>query len=155
MTAEDEVDFLADHGGDGTEAVISEWSAEGERQARARVALQALTSAVAGSVSAKEAAEILGVDSSRISRRLGKSLWGFGIDGQRRIPRWQFLDSAALLPGLDVIVPAIPRGVTPAVLEAFMRTPQADFDEQTPIEYLVAGGDPRPVAELVADLGRW
>ena len=48
-----------------------------------------------------------------------------------------------LLPGLDVIVPAIPRDATPAVLDAFMHTPQPDFDDRTPIEHLAAGGDPR------------
>lgn len=149
-----EIDFLAEHGGPDAAAVIKEWSPSGERQARARVAVQALTSAVAGSISAKEAAEVLGVDRSRISRRLGKTLWAYDMHGQRRLPRWQFVD-AALLPGLDVIVPVIPRGVTPAVLEAFMRTPQADFDGQTPIEYLAAGGDPRPVAGFVQDLDRW
>lgn len=149
-----EVAFLAEHGGPSTSAVIAEWSADGERQARARVALHALTNAVAGSISAKEAAETLGVDRSRISRRIGKTLWAFDIHGQRRLPRWQFLN-AALLPGLDVIVPAIPRGITPAILDAFMRTPQADFDHQTPIEYLAGGGDPRPVAGFIADLNRW
>lgn len=149
-----EIDFLAEHGGPDAAAVIKEWSPGGERQARARVAVQALTSAVAGSISAKEAAEILGVDRSRISRRIGKTLWAFDMHGQRRLPRWQFLD-ATPLPGLDVIVPVIPRGVTPAVLEAFMRTPQADFDDKTPIEYLAAGGDPRPVAGFVQDLDRW
>lgn len=149
-----EVDFLAEHGGPSAATVIKGWSPNGERQVRARVAVQALTNAIAGSVSAKEAAEILGVDRSRISRRLGKSLWAFDIHGQRRLPRWQFLD-AELLPGLELIVPAIPGGVTPAVLEAFMRTPQADFDGQSPIDYLAAGGDPRPVAGFVQDLNRW
>lgn len=149
-----EVAFLAEHGGPNTTAVVKEWSANGERQARARVALQALTHAVAGSISAKEAAETLGVDRSRISRRIGKTLWAFDIHGQRRIPRWQFLD-ATLLPGLEVIVPAIPRGITPAILDAFMQTPQPDFDNQTPIEYLAAGGDPQPVAGFVQDLNRW
>jgi hypothetical protein len=81
-------------------------------------------------------------------------LWAFDLQGSRRIPRWQFLGNE-LLPGLDVIVPAIPRGTTPAVLDAFMHTPQPDFDDRTPIEHLAAGGDPALVAGFIADLGRW
>jgi hypothetical protein len=54
-----------------------------------------------------------------------------------------------------VIVPAIPRGTTPAVLDVFMHTPQPDLDDRTPIEHLAAGGDPALVARFIQDLGRW
>jgi hypothetical protein len=149
-----EVDFLRTHAGPGA-AVIDAWSADNERQARARIALRQLTSAVSGSVSIKEAATILGVDRSRVSRRItGKALWAFDLQGSRRIPRWQFLGDE-LLPGLDVIVPAIPRGTTPTILDALMHTPQTDFDDRTPIEHLAAGGDPALVAGFIEDLGRW
>jgi hypothetical protein len=150
-----EVDFLRAHAEPRAAAVIDAWSADDERQARARIAVRQLTSALSGSVSIKEAAAILGVDRSRVSRRItGKTLWAFDLQGSRRIPRWQFLGEE-LLPGLDVIVPAIPRGTTPAALEAFMHTPQPDFDDRTPIEHLAAGGDPAVVAGFIADLGRW
>lgn len=150
-----EVDFLRAHAEPQAAAVIDAWSADNERQARARLALRQLTSALTGSVSIKEAAAILSVDRSRVSRRItGKALWAFDLQGSRRIPRWQFLGDA-LLPGLDVIVPAIPRGTTPAVLDVFMHTPQPDFDDRTPIEHLAAGGDPALVAGFIADLGRW
>jgi hypothetical protein len=76
------------------------------------------------------------------------------LQGSRRSPRWQFLGDE-LLPGLDVIVPAIPPGTTPAVLDVFMHSPQPDFDDRTPIEHLAAGGDPALVAGFIADLGRW
>lgn len=150
-----EVEFLAAHGGPETAGLVKGWSPSGERQARARVALRALSDAVAGSVSTREAAEMLGVDRSRISRRItGNALWAFDIRGQRRIPRWQFV-GGGLLPGLDVIVAAIPRDATPAVLDAFMQTPQPDFDDRTPIEYLAGGGDPGLVAGFIRDLARW
>ena len=45
----------------------------------------------------------------RVAAITGKALWAFDLQGGRRIPRWQFLGDE-LLPGLDVIVPAIPRG---------------------------------------------
>ena len=123
-----EVDFLRAHESLAA-AVIDEWSADNERQARARIAVRQLTGALSGSVSIKEAAAILGVDRSRVSRRItGKALWAFDLQRARRIPRWQFLGDE-LLPGLDVIVPAIPRGTTPAVLDVFMHTAQPDFGD--------------------------
>ena len=150
-----EVDFLRTHAEPRAAPVIDAWSADNERQTRARIALRQLTSALSGSVSIKEAAAILGVDRSRVSRRIsGKALWAFALQGTRRIPRWQFLGDG-LRPGLDVIVPAVPRGTTAVVLDAFMHTPQPDFDDRTAIEHLAAGGEPALVAGLIADLGRW
>jgi hypothetical protein len=150
-----EVAFLHQHARPIEAAMIDAWSANDERQDRARTALRQLTNAISGSVSIKEAAAILDVDRSCISRRItGNALWAFDLRGNRRIPRWQFLDSE-LLPGLDVIVPAIPRDATPAFLDAFMDTPQPDFDDRTPIEYLAAGGDPTTVVGFIEDLTRW
>lgn len=150
-----EVEFLRAHAEPGAAAVIDTWSSDKERQDRARIALRQLTSAVSGSVSIKEAATILGVDRSRVSRRItGKALWAFDLQGNRRVPTWQFLGDE-LLPGLDVIVPAIPRGTTPTVVDAFMHTTQPDFDDRTPIEHLAAGGDPAVIAGFIEDLGRW
>lgn len=150
-----EVDFLRTHAEPRAAAAVDTWSAENERQARARIAVRQLTSTLSGSISIKDAAAILGVDRSRVSRRItGKALWAFDLQGNRRVPTWQFLGDE-LLPGLDVIVPAIPRGTTPAVLDAFMHTSQPDFDDRTPIEHLAAGGDPGLVAGFIQDLGRW
>jgi hypothetical protein len=150
-----ELQFLRAHAGPGAAAVIDAWSADDERQARARAAVQELADALSGSVSIKEAAAMLGIDRSRVSRRItGKVLWAFDLHGNRRIPRWQFLGDG-LLPGLAVIVPAIPRDATAMALDVFMRTPQPDFDDRSPIEYLAAGGDPALVADFVDDLARW
>jgi hypothetical protein len=150
-----EVDFLRMHVEPQAAAMIDAWSADGERQTRARIAVRQLTSALSGSVSIKEAAAILGVDRSSVSRRItGKTLWAFDLQRSRRIPRWQFLGDEPL-PGLYVIVPAIPRGISPAVLDVFMHTPQPDFHDRTAIEHLAAGGDPALVAGFIADLGRW
>jgi hypothetical protein len=151
----DEMQFLRAHAGPGAAAVIDNWSGERERQARARSAVQELGDALSGSMSIKEAAAVLDIDRSRVSRRItGNALWAFDIHGNRRIPRWQFL-GRQLLPGLDVIVPAIPRGATPAAVEAFMKTPQPDFGDRTPIEHLATGGDPTLIADFISDLTRW
>jgi hypothetical protein len=150
-----ELEFLRKHARPNETAVIDAWSANDERQDRAHTALRQLTNAISESVSIKEAAEILDVDRSRISRRItGNALWAFDLRGNRRIPRWQFLERE-LLPGLDVIVPAIPRDATRALLDAFMHTPQPDFNDRTPIEYLAAGGDPTMLAGFIEDLTRW
>jgi hypothetical protein len=150
-----ELTFLREHAGSGVAAVLDDWTADSERQARARTALQQLSDAVAGSVSIKEAAAILGIDRSRVSRRLSRNaLWAFDLNANRRIPRWQFLNSE-LLPGLAEIVPAIPRSANPAAIDAFMHTPQPEFDNRTPIEHLAAGGDPTVVAAFLEDLARW
>jgi len=153
--SQNEVDFLQAHAGAPATGVIDTWSAVTERQERANAAVQQLTHTLSNSFSIKEAAATLGVDRSRVSRRItGDALWSFDIRGGRRIPRWQFLDRI-LLPGLEVIVPAIPSGMSPAALDAFMHTPQPDFGDRTPIEHLAAGGDPDVIAGFVADLGRW
>ncbi|OBB81463.1 hypothetical protein A5760_16380 [Mycobacterium colombiense] len=150
-----EVDFLRMRVEPQAASVIGAWSADDERRTRARIAVRQLSSALSGSVSIEEAAAMLGVDRSRVARRItGKALWAFDLQGSRRIPRWQFLGDG-LLPGLDAIVRAIPRGITPAVLEIFMHTPQPDFDDRTAIEHLAGGGDPALVAGFIADLGRW
>lgn len=150
-----EIEFLRAHAGPGAATVIDNWSGDDERRIRARAAVRELGDTLSRTVSIKEAAGILGIDRSRVSRRIsGKTLWAFDLHGNRRIPRWQFV-GGGLLPGLEVIVPAIPRGATPVMVEAFMRTPQPDFEDRTPIEYLVAGGDPSVVAEFIADLARW
>jgi hypothetical protein len=149
-----EVQFLRAHTGS-VARVVDAWSGGDERQARARAAVRELAEALSRSVSIKEAAAILGIDRSRVSRRItGKALWAFDLHGSRRIPRWQFL-GGKLLPGLEVLVPAIPRGVTPGVVNVFMHTHAPDFDDRTPIEFLCAGGDPAFIAGFIEDLARW
>lgn len=153
--SEAELDFLRSHAGPAAAQAIDSWSAGDERRDRARAALLQFGTALSGSISIKDAASTIDVDRSRISRRItAKTLWAFDFRGGRRIPRWQFLGNT-LLPGLDVIVPAIPAGAAPAVVEALMHTAQPDFDDRTPIEYLATGGNPTVVAGFLADLGRW
>src|SRR5439155_24273277 len=62
--------FLYQYARPNEAAVIDAWSADAERKDRARTALRQLTNAISESVSIKEAAAILNVDRSRISRRI-------------------------------------------------------------------------------------
>jgi hypothetical protein len=128
----------------------------GERDGRARaVALQAVLRDTALTVAG--AAERIGVDASRVRHRLAaRGLVGWKDRGGWRLPVWQFTDDD-VLPGLEAVLAAVPDDQPPLVVAGFMTTRQADLrvggSSATPREYLLATGDPRPVARLVAMLG--
>lgn len=112
--------------------------------------------AVTGSLSAAEAAQRLGIDSSRVRHRLSKgSLLGFMIGGKRRLPAWQFTDDPKqpVLPGLSLVISALPQDMHPASVQNFMSTPQEDLliddHEVTPVEWLRLGGDPQEVVDIL------
>jgi excisionase family DNA binding protein len=151
-----EVAYLREHGGPGVPAALGDGNPAGLRRVSAEAAVDRVAEAVSGSFSLEEAAQLLGVDRTRVSHRLrAGTLWSFTLGRHRRIPRWQLLSNGSVLPGLAVLVPAIPSGIEPATVAAFMSAPQQDLGDQTPSRFLAGGGDPRVVAELVADLGRW
>ncbi|HVW39815.1 MAG TPA: DNA-binding protein [Amycolatopsis sp.] len=108
-------------------------------------------------LTAAAAARALGVDPSRIRHKLAaRRLTGWKDQSGWRLPAWQFADRGAL-PGLDVVLAAVPGDQPALVVAAFMTTPQDDLligDERvTPREWLMAGGDPAPVAALASTLG--
>lgn len=121
-----------------------------------RAEVTRMTGLVTGSVGIAEAALLLGVDRSRVSQRLSAgSLWSFRLGRGRRLPRWQFTPDGRSLPGLDVLVAAIPAELAPESVTGFMTTTQPELEGRTPAAHLAGGGDPKPVAELVAALGLW
>ncbi len=129
-------------------------AAEPDPRART-VAEQAVLRDTALSVG--QAAERLGVDTSRIRHRISeRRLIGWKDRGGWRLPAWQFGDRD-VLPGLEIVLPAMPLDQPALVLANFMTTPQQDLElGETPVsprEWLLACGDPRPVAELAAHLG--
>ncbi|MQA07501.1 MAG: DNA-binding protein [Pseudonocardiaceae bacterium] len=104
-----------------------------------------------------DAARTLGVDSSRIRHRLADGrLIGWKDRGGWRLPAWQFT-SSGVLPGLEAVLAALPDDQPPLVVAGFMTTPQDDLridtHPATPRQWLLASGDPRPVAELAGTLG--
>jgi hypothetical protein len=127
-----------------------------ERDPRARtVALQAVLRDTALTVAG--AAERISVDASRIRHRLADGgLAGWKDRGGWRLPVWQFTDDG-VLPGLDVVLAAVPGDQPPLVVAGFMTTPQHDLptagEPTTPRDWLLVGGDPAAVARLVATLG--
>jgi hypothetical protein len=104
-----------------------------------------------------EAARQLQVDTSRIRHRLGVGrLVGWKDKGSWRLPAWQFA-GAGVLPGLETVLSTVPVDQPALVVAAFMTTAQEDLlvdgKPATPREWLLAGGDPRRVADLAAMLG--
>jgi hypothetical protein len=104
-----------------------------------------------------DAAATLKVDTSRIRHRLAAGrLVGWKDRGGWRLPAWQFTGSG-VLPGLEIVLAAMPNDQPPLVVAAFMTTPQEDLQlggvPGTPRQWLLAGGDPDKVASLAAVLG--
>lgn len=104
-----------------------------------------------------EAARQLDVDTSRIRHRLGVGrLVGWKDRGSWRLPAWQFAGTG-VLPGLETVLAAVPADQPALVVAGFMTTEQEDLlvdgSPATPRAWLLAGGDPRRVAALVAQLG--
>lgn len=108
-------------------------------------------------LSVSGAAERLGIDPSRIRHRLAAHrLSGWKEQGGWRLPAWQFT-ADGVLPGLAQVLAEVGEHQPALVLAAFMTSPQDDLqvgeDPVTPRQWLLAGGDPRPVAALAATLG--
>lgn len=150
-----EVEFLREHAGPRAVEVLDQGPAQIMTELGRSIA-ERLAGSLASSVSIPEAALLLGVDRSRVSQRISQgSLWAFAAGRSKRLPDWQFTVLGRVLPGLPAVIAAIPRGVAPQTVAAFMAEPQPELAGCTPSEHLVAGGDPSVVAELLAGLGLW
>lgn len=111
-----------------------------------------LLSVPASTYSATQLATALDCHVSTISRRAKeRQLYRFEWGGHKRYPAWQ-VHSGQLLPGLEVLVPAIPDTVVPAAVDAFMTSKAEALDGRTPVEWLTTGGSAEAVADLVAEL---
>ncbi|NUU06433.1 DNA-binding protein [Leifsonia sp. C5G2] len=152
---EEQVAFLIESG-TFTPERLAEVEASVARGDLAELERRTRLEAVTGSLSAAEAAQRLGIDSSRVRHRLSKGgLIGFMIGGKRRLPAWQFTDDPKqpVLPGLSQLIAAVPADMHPASLQNFMATPQEDLlidgREVTPVEWLRLGGDPQEVVDIL------
>ncbi len=114
---------------------------------------------VASGYTVDQAADLLGVDASRIRQRLlAHSLYGIKAKGVWRLPRFQFTDRG-LVPNVDRVLPRLREGVHPVGLWHWFVTPNTelalDDEGETPIsprDWLLQGRDPRPVADLASEL---
>lgn len=119
----------------------------------------AMADQLASSLTIESAASLLGVDRTRVSHRIRQGeLSAFRLGRQQRLPRWQFHESAtkvSVLPGLAVVLAALPRGLHPLSVEGFFTTPDPDLGDATPRQWLAGGGEPAIVAQEAATLDRW
>ena len=113
---------------------------------------------LATSLAANEAAQTLGLDPSRIRQLLvARKIYGLQRKGVWRIPIFQF-DGHRLLPGLEEVVPSLPRDLHPVAVYRWFTSPNPDLlpedldRELSPREWLLAGYSPKIVAQLGVDL---
>lgn len=137
----------------GAETTASNW---GKRAVSMSPALRELLSAVIASLSDDETARYLAVSVRQVRRRaLDGSLYYFQVGRRRRYPCWQFGDEHNVLPGLRTAVPAIPQAWSPERVQKFMKTPhrrlQLNGTLTSPAEWLMAGGRPDDVGELLSE----
>ncbi len=108
------------------------------------------------SVTTARAAAMLDVDSSRIRQRLReRTLFGIEYENEWRLPRFQF-ERKKVLPGLNVVLPALPPDVNPLDVAAWFLEPNVDLEmaaaPTSPRAWLLRGGSPAAVAALAQQL---
>lgn len=127
----------------------------GEPDSRAQSAAE-LAAFMGTALSVRQTAEQLGVSTSRVRHRLADGqLAGVHHRSGWRLPAWQFTEQG-VLPGLDVVLAALPADEPPPAVAAFMLTPDPDLEivgkAVSPRAWLAADGDPTAVAALARAL---
>jgi hypothetical protein len=107
---------------------------------------------IAESFTTNETARLLGVSESTIRRRrAGRTLYAFPHWSRWLFAAWQF-STAATIPGIDELAPAIPPSMHPAFVRGLMLAPRrqlVDGDElKSPRDFLLEGGDPARIIAL-------
>ena len=108
------------------------------------------------SLTTAQAAAMIGVDVSRVRQRLReRTLFGIEYEGEWRLPRFQF-ERKKVLPGLNEVLPALPRQINPLDVAVWFLEPNTDL-EATPLPlspraWLLRGGAPAAVAALARHL---
>ena len=110
---------------------------------------------LAGALSVAEAARRLGVGPARVRQRIrgGTLLALRGPDRAWRIPAFQFGDDdGGELPYLARVLGCARRPLSPLGADSAFALPDEEFGGLSARNWLLAGGDPAPVARLVASL---
>ena len=136
-----------------------------DEQAYARVTVETLgrtARLISTAHSAREVAELLGVNESRVrQRRSDRTLWAIQDRGGWVFPALQFEDEAARrgqIRELDQVLRVLPADLHPLSVAGFLTAPQADLrvggQPVSPLDWLRSGGDVRPVL-TVAEAADW
>lgn len=122
--------------------------------------IAAYANLIATSLDVEHTARRLGVKPSRIRQRLGgpgPTLYGFKVGGSWRVPTMQ-LGRRGTLPGLEAVVPALPRDLHALEFVGWFTQPQPDLEEDddtsplSPRDWLSLGRPPEIVAALAREL---
>jgi hypothetical protein len=112
------------------------------------------------SLSAAQAAKLLGVDVSRIRQRLReRSLFGIEHEGNWRLPRFQF-ERRHVVPGLAQVLKALPEDLFPLDTVDWFVLPDTDLQLDSdaapvsPREWLLSGRPLETVVAIARDLTR-
>jgi hypothetical protein len=105
------------------------------------------------SLTAGQAAKLLGVDVSRIRQRLrAGTLMGIEYEGEWRLPLFQF-ERGLVLPGLGEVIAALPAGMNPLDVVLWFLEPNVDLEPAiSPRAWLLAGHPAAAVAGLAQHL---
>jgi hypothetical protein len=136
-----------------------------DEAAYARVTVETLghtARLISTAYSAGEAAELLGVNESRVrQRRADRTLWAIEDRGGWVFPALQFEHDAGRrgqIRGLDRVLKALPADLHPLSIAGFLTTPQPDLTVGTqpasPLDWLRSGGDVRLLLTL-AEAADW
>jgi len=112
--------------------------------------------AVAESFTTTQTAAILKVGRETVRRRRQDAkLYAFPYGRHWRFPAWQF-QAGSPIPGLEVVVRAIPLSMHPAFVRGMMLAPRprlADGDDwESPRTFLISHGDPARVSTIFETL---
>jgi len=114
---------------------------------------------IASALSQSQAAQLLGVNQSRIRQRISQTTL-YAITGNNRtkvLPSFQFTEKGAL-PGLEKVLPAINKEAHPVVIQRFFVTASVDLysDELkinlSPRDWLISEHSPKLIVRMAADL---
>lgn len=122
-------------------------------------AAAAAAAAATESLSADEVLALLSVSPTYLQRLSDRGyLHAVNCDAMWRYPSWQFASRPGMpvVPGISVVVPAIPKHWPAATIQSFMRSPRVDLtvagSARTPVEWLIEGHDPHRVAGILEAL---
>jgi hypothetical protein len=106
-----------------------------------------------------QAADLLGVNTSRIRQRLigePRTLYGIKFGKGWRIPRFQF-QGRRPVPGIETVLPRMPANLHPVAVHRWFTSPNPDLTSadqapMSPLDWLRVGNPPGAVADLATDL---
>ncbi|CAH0192754.1 hypothetical protein SRABI98_01801 [Microbacterium sp. Bi98] len=117
------------------------------------------TDASEHSLSAVEARALLRVAPTSLRRLTRRGyLHVVECDSEWRYPSWQFAGRPrfAVVPGIDIVAPAIPKDWSPATINSFMMTPRRELADDggsvSPADWLIRGSDPHQIADFLETL---